>query len=62
MERGIQYLREIAMLDVIYGDLDNDQISKYADEDKCTQPMWQKFVQSAPSPLAVMAWEDGEVQ
>ncbi|KAK4821708.1 LOW QUALITY PROTEIN: hypothetical protein QYF61_027780 [Mycteria americana] len=28
IERGIQYLRELAMLEVIYGDLDSEQLSK----------------------------------
>ncbi|KAK4818865.1 hypothetical protein QYF61_020084 [Mycteria americana] len=32
MERGIQYLRELAMLEVIYGDLDDKQLSKDPDE------------------------------
>ncbi|KAM6033078.1 uncharacterized protein LJ206_001912 [Theristicus caerulescens] len=32
MERGIQYLRELAVLEVIYNDLDNDQLSKDPDE------------------------------
>ena len=35
MEKGIQYLRELAMLEVIYGDLDNEQLSKEPDEVKC---------------------------
>ena len=36
MERGIQYLRELAVLEVIYGDMDNEQLSKDPDEVKCT--------------------------
>ncbi|KAK4826693.1 hypothetical protein QYF61_010702 [Mycteria americana] len=48
MERGIQYLRELAMLEVIYGDLDNEQLSKDPDEVSCTRPMWRKLVRSAP--------------
>ncbi|KAK4826016.1 hypothetical protein QYF61_003837 [Mycteria americana] len=36
MERGIQYLRVSAMLEVIYGDLDNKQLPKNPDEVKCT--------------------------
>lgn len=64
MERGIRYLRELAVREVIYRDLDNEQLSKDPDEVKCTRPMWQKFVQSAPSSysnsLAVMTWKDGE--
>ncbi|KAK4827627.1 LOW QUALITY PROTEIN: hypothetical protein QYF61_019837 [Mycteria americana] len=63
MERGIQYLRELVMLEAIYDDLDNEQLSKNPDEVKCTRPMWQKFVRSAPplyaSSLAVVTWKDG---
>ncbi|KAK4818455.1 hypothetical protein QYF61_013661 [Mycteria americana] len=66
MERGTQYLRELAMPEVIYDDLDNKQLSKDPDEVKCTQPMWQKFVWSTPASyansLAVMTWKDGEGQ
>ncbi|KAK4811260.1 hypothetical protein QYF61_022157 [Mycteria americana] len=36
MEKGIQYLRELAMLEVIYGDLDDEQIPTDADEVQCT--------------------------
>ncbi|KAK4821357.1 hypothetical protein QYF61_018895 [Mycteria americana] len=36
MERGIQYLRELAMLEMIYGDLDNEQLPKDPDEVQCT--------------------------
>ncbi|KAK4823095.1 hypothetical protein QYF61_025833 [Mycteria americana] len=36
MERGIHYLRELAMLEVIYDDLDNDEFPKDPDEVKCT--------------------------
>ncbi|KAK4830508.1 hypothetical protein QYF61_011421, partial [Mycteria americana] len=64
MERGIQYLRELAMLEVIYSDLDNKQLSKGPDEVKCTRPMWRKFVRSAPSSytnsLAILTWKDRE--
>ncbi|KAK4806132.1 hypothetical protein QYF61_001055 [Mycteria americana] len=64
MERGIQYLRELAVLEVIYGDLDNEQLSKDPDEVQCTRPMWRKLVRSAPASyansLAIMTWEDGE--
>ena len=44
MEKGIQYLREVAVLEVIYGDLDDQQSSIDPDEAQCTQPMWQMFV------------------
>ncbi|KAK4832073.1 hypothetical protein QYF61_020629 [Mycteria americana] len=63
-ERGIQRVRELAMLEVIYGDLDNKQVSKDPDEVWCIRPMWQKLVQSAPAlyanSLAVMTWKEGE--
>ncbi|KAK4818601.1 hypothetical protein QYF61_015463 [Mycteria americana] len=54
MEKGIQYLRELAMLEVIYGDLDNVQSPKDPDE----------LVRNAPSScansLAILTWKDGE--
>ncbi|KAK4828031.1 hypothetical protein QYF61_022808 [Mycteria americana] len=54
MERRIQYLRELAVL----------QSSKDPDEVKCTRPMWQKLVQSSPAShgnsLAVLTWKDRE--
>ena len=65
-EKGIQYLRELAVLEVIYDDLDNKQLSKNPDEVRCTRSMWRKFVRSAPSlyanSLAVVTWKDGEGQ
>lgn len=42
VERGIQYLREIAILEVICSDLDNTQLPKDPDEARCKQPMWLK--------------------
>ncbi|KAK4818287.1 hypothetical protein QYF61_010429 [Mycteria americana] len=36
MERGIQYLRELSVLEVVYGDLNNEQLSKGPDEVQCT--------------------------
>ncbi|KAK4823738.1 hypothetical protein QYF61_006007 [Mycteria americana] len=66
MERGIQYLRELVVLEAIYSDLDNKHLSKDPDEVQCTRLMWQKFVQSAPpsyaNSLAVMTWKGGEAQ
>ena len=66
MERGIQYLRELAMLEVIYNDPGNEQLPTDPDEVQCTQPMWQKFLRSVPplyaNSLAVMSWKDGEGQ
>lgn len=63
-ERGIQYPSELGMLEVIYDDLDDKQISQDPGEVKCTWPTWQEFVWSAPSSytnsLAVMTWKDWE--
>ena len=64
MEKGIQYLRELAVLEAIHHDPDNQQLPKDPDEVQCTRPMWRKFVRSAPSSyanaLAVMSWKDEE--
>ncbi|PKU29305.1 ubiquitin carboxyl-terminal hydrolase 4 [Limosa lapponica baueri] len=64
MERGIQYLRELAVRKMIYHDLDNAQLPTDPDEIQCTRPMWRKFVQSAPlthaNSLAVMEWKGEE--
>ena len=64
MERGIQYLRELAVLEMIYYDPDSLQLPRDPDEVQCTRPMWRKFVRSAPSsyanPLAVLSWKDEE--
>lgn len=49
MERCIQHLRELALLEVIFGDLGNTQLlPKDSDELQCTQHMWWKVVQSVP--------------
>ncbi|GAB0207631.1 ubiquitin carboxyl-terminal hydrolase 4 [Grus japonensis] len=64
MERGIQYLRELAVREMVYYDPDNVQLPTDPDEVQCTRPMWQKFVWSAPSSytnsLAVMDWKSEE--
>ncbi|KAK4806940.1 hypothetical protein QYF61_027307 [Mycteria americana] len=39
IEGGIQYLRELAMVEVIYN-LDDDQVSKDLDEIRCMGSMW----------------------
>ncbi|KAK4807088.1 hypothetical protein QYF61_018429 [Mycteria americana] len=63
MERGIQYLRELAVLEVIYGDLDDVRSHTDPDEVQCTRPMWRKLVRNAPSScansLAILTWRDG---
>ncbi|GAB0177778.1 hypothetical protein GRJ2_000243100 [Grus japonensis] len=52
MERGIQYLRELAVKEMGYYDLDNAQLPTDPSEVQCTRPMWQKFVCSASSMYA----------
>ncbi|KAK4806879.1 hypothetical protein QYF61_012600 [Mycteria americana] len=64
IEGGIQYLRELAMVEVIYSNLDNNQASKDLNEIWCMRSTWRKFVQSAPTSytntLAIMSWTDTE--
>ncbi|KAK4806340.1 hypothetical protein QYF61_017209 [Mycteria americana] len=64
MERGIQYLRELAVLEVIYGDLDDVWSPTDPDEVQCTRPMWWKLVRNAPpscaNSLAILTWKDGD--
>ncbi|GAB0208045.1 hypothetical protein GRJ2_003270200 [Grus japonensis] len=64
MERGIQYLRELAVREMVYYDPDNAQLPADPDEVQCTRPMWRKFVRSAPSSytnsLAVIDWKSEE--
>ncbi|KAK4806974.1 hypothetical protein QYF61_027341 [Mycteria americana] len=42
-EEGVQYLRELAVVEVIYSDLDNNQASKDPDEVQCMRSMWRTF-------------------
>ncbi|XP_050770282.1 NADH dehydrogenase [ubiquinone] iron-sulfur protein 4, mitochondrial-like [Gymnogyps californianus] len=42
IEGGIQYLRELAMLEVIYNNLDVDQASEDLDQIQCMRSMWRK--------------------
>ncbi|GAB0190117.1 macrophage immunometabolism regulator [Grus japonensis] len=64
MERGIQYLRELAVRKMVYDDPDNMQLPTDPDEVQSTQSMWQKLVWSAPSlyanSLAVIDWKSEE--
>ena len=39
MERGIQYLKELAMREMVYYDPDNAQLPTDPDEVQCTWPM-----------------------
>ncbi|GAB0208475.1 hypothetical protein GRJ2_003313200 [Grus japonensis] len=64
MERGIQYLRELAAWEMVYYETDKTQLPRDPDEVQCTRLMWWKFILNAPSSyansLAVMDWEDEE--
>ncbi|GAB0177269.1 hypothetical protein GRJ2_000192100 [Grus japonensis] len=64
IEGGIQYLRELAVQEMVYYDPDNMQLPTDPDEVQCTRPTWQKFVRgtslSYTNSLAVMDWEDKE--
>ncbi|XP_039240626.1 uncharacterized protein LOC120323903 [Pipra filicauda] len=48
-DEGIQYLRELAVVEVIYSDLNNDSVSKDPEDVPCTMAMWRKVIQSAPA-------------
>ncbi|KAK4810729.1 hypothetical protein QYF61_007703 [Mycteria americana] len=41
-DEGIQYLRELVVLEVIYSDLDNEEVSKDPEDVLCTRAMWRK--------------------
>ncbi|PKU27971.1 ubiquitin carboxyl-terminal hydrolase 4 [Limosa lapponica baueri] len=64
MQRSIQYLRELAVREMIYYDLDNAQLPTDPDEVQCTRPMWRKFAQSAllsfANSSAVIEWKSEE--
>jgi len=64
MERGIQYLRELAVRELVYHEPDDDQLPTDPDEVQCTPSMWRKFVRSAPSSyansLVVVNWKGKE--
>ncbi|GAB0202585.1 hypothetical protein GRJ2_002724100 [Grus japonensis] len=61
-DEGIQYLRELAVLEVIYSDLDDEEVSKDPEDVLCTRAMWRKVIQSAPASysnsLAAMYFPD----
>ncbi|GAB0189150.1 hypothetical protein GRJ2_001380300 [Grus japonensis] len=64
MARGIQYLRELAVQEMVYYDPDNTQLLTDPDEVQCTQSMWRMFERNAPllyaNSLAVMDWKGKE--
>lgn len=41
-EEGVQYLRELAVVKVIYSDLDDNQVSKDPDSIRCTWAIWRE--------------------
>ncbi|TRZ05874.1 hypothetical protein HGM15179_021233 [Zosterops borbonicus] len=45
----IQYLRELAVLKIIYSDLKSNRVSKDPEDTSCTMAMWRKVVQCAPA-------------
>jgi len=63
IDKGLQHLRELAVREMIYSDLDNAQTPQDPDEVQCTTSMWRKFVRSAPpahaSTLASINWDEG---
>ncbi|GAB0208950.1 hypothetical protein GRJ2_003360700 [Grus japonensis] len=65
MEQGIQYLKELAVREMVYYDPDNTQLHKDLHEVQYTRPMQRKIVRSVPSSyansLAVMDWKSEEV-
>jgi len=64
MQRGMQYLRELAVREIVHCGPDNAQLPTDPDEVQCMRPMWRKFVWSAPSShansLAVVDWKGEE--
>uniref|UniRef100_A0A8U7N6I3 Uncharacterized protein n=1 Tax=Corvus moneduloides TaxID=1196302 RepID=A0A8U7N6I3_CORMO len=48
-DEGIQYLRELAVLEIVYRDLKSDRVPEDPEDASCTMAMWRKVVQSAPA-------------
>ena len=40
MDKGLQHLRELAVLEMIYSNLNHEQTPKDPDEVQCTASMW----------------------
>ncbi|KAK4810874.1 hypothetical protein QYF61_013282 [Mycteria americana] len=53
VDEGIQYLGELVVLEVIYSDLDNEEVSKDPEDVLCTRAMWRKVIQSAPASYSI---------
>jgi len=64
MERGVQYLRELAVWEMVCYEADDEQVPTDPDEVQCTASMWRDFVRSAPpsyaNSLAVVNWKGEE--
>jgi len=64
IEISIQYLKELAVRELVYYEPDNAQVPTDTDEVQCTQHMWKKFVRSTSSSyansLAVIDWKGEE--
>ena len=48
MERSFQYLRELAVPELVYYEPEDEQLPTDPDEVQCTRHTWRKFVRSAP--------------
>jgi len=48
-DEGIQYLRKLAVLEVIYSDPDDDEVSKDPEDVLRTRAMWRKVIQGSPA-------------
>lgn len=47
-DEGIQYLKELAILEVIYNDLNDHEVSRNPEDVRCLWTLWRKVTQSAP--------------
>ena len=55
-DEGIQYLRELAVLEVIYSALDDDEVSKDPEDVVCIRATWRKVTQGAQHRI-LTAWQ-----
>ncbi|RMC04189.1 hypothetical protein DUI87_19008 [Hirundo rustica rustica] len=62
MEQGIQYLRELAVLEIIFSE--DERFPKSPDDIQCTSQMWLRFARLGPEMyshyLATPQWREGE--
>ncbi|NXH25844.1 DZIP3 ligase, partial [Myiagra hebetior] len=58
---GVEYLTELTMVDIIYGNRQNSRFLEDPDEAYCTRHIWEAFRRSAPpsyaEALAAMTWD-----